>query len=163
MFNLKKRCELLPNILTLAQKFMTHEKQVLEDITRLRAEVMAKNVGTKERFDFEEPLHRKMEQFSVSVENYPDLKSSATMVETMKAYQYVEENIAAARRFYNSALRELKNKTQIFPGSLFKGYAEDISEFAYYTASEEDKRSISGKASLLHLSFFYCFCFFLLR
>ena len=85
-----------------------------------------------------------MGQFSVSVENYPDLKSSTPMVEAMKTYQDVEENIAAARRFYNSALRELKNKTQIFPGSLFKAHAGDISTFAYFVASEEDKTPVNA-------------------
>ena len=140
----KKRYELLPNILTIAQKFMTHEKAIFEEITKLRTAVLSQNVGTKERFELEEQLHQKMGQFSVSVENYPDLKSSTPMVEAMKTYQDVEENIAAARRFYNSALRELKNKTQIFPGSLFKAHAGDISNFAYFMSSEKDKKSINA-------------------
>ena len=140
----KKRYELLPNILTIAQKFMTHEKAILEEITKLRTAVLSQNVGTKERFELEEQLHQKMGQFSVSVENYPDLKSSTPMVEAMKTYQDVEENIAAARRFYNSALRELKNKTQIFPGSLFKAHAGDVSAFAYFVASDEDKTPVKA-------------------
>ena len=144
----KKRYELLPNILTIAQKFMTHEKAIFEEITKLRTAVLSQNIGTKERFETEEQLHQKMEQFSVSVENYPDLKSSTPMVEAMKTYQDVEENIAAARRFYNSALRELKNKTQIFPGSLFKAHAGDISTFAYFVASEKDKKSINASEYL---------------
>lgn len=62
------------------------KKTILEEITKLRTAVLSQNVGTKERFELEEQLHQKMGQFSVSVENYPDLKASTTMVETMKTY-----------------------------------------------------------------------------
>ncbi len=140
----KRRYELLPNVLTIAQKFMMHEKEIFEEITKLRTATVSQNVGTKERFELEEELHEKMSHFSVFVENYPDLKTSTAMLEAMKSYQDVEDNIAAARRFYNAALRELKNRTQIFPGSLFKASAGDISNFSYFIASKEDKQSVKA-------------------
>ena len=60
-----------------------------------------------------------MQQLLVSVENYPQLKSDATMVTAMQTYNEVEEHIAAARRFFNSAVNDLNNAVEIFPSSLF--------------------------------------------
>lgn len=139
---LKKRADLIPNVLKIAQKFMKHEKDMFTEITELRTEVMKQPVGTAKRFAAESKLQDAMKQLVVSVENYPQLKSDATMTKAMDTYSDVEENIAASRRFYNSALRDLKNKTQIFPGNLFACFAGDISKYAYFQASDDDKKSV---------------------
>lgn len=141
---LKKRADLVPNVLKIAQKFMKHEKDMFTEITNLRTEVMKQPVGTAKRFAAESKLQDAMKQLVVSVENYPQLKSNDTMVKAMDTYSEVEENIAASRRFYNSALRELKNKTQIFPGNLFSDYAGDISGYVYFQASDSDKKPINA-------------------
>ena len=60
-----------------------------------------------------------MQQLLVSVENYPQLKSDQTMLAAMQTYNEVEEHIAAARRFFNSAVNDLNNAVEIFPSSLF--------------------------------------------
>ena len=140
---LKKRADLIPNVLKIAKKFMNHEKDMFTEITKLRTEVMKQPVGSAKRFNAESKLQDAMKQLIVSVENYPQLKSDETMVKAMDTYSDVEENIAASRRFYNSALRDLKNRTQIFPGSLFAKYAGDISEYAYFKASEKDKKPVN--------------------
>ena len=62
-----------------------------------------------------------MAQIMVAVENYPQLKSDATMMSAMQTYNEVEEHIAAARRFYNSAVLELNNRVEIFPSSMVAG------------------------------------------
>ena len=141
---LKKRTDLVPNVLKIAQKFMKHEKEIFTEITKLRTEVMKQPVGTAKRFVTESKLQDAMKQLVVAVENYPQLKSDATMVTAMETYSTVEENIAASRRFYNTALRELRNKTQIFPGSLFKSCAGDISDYSYFQASDEDKKPVNA-------------------
>ena len=141
---LKKRVDLLPNVLKIAQKFMKHEKEIFTEITKLRTEVMKQPVGTAKRFIAESKLQDAMKQLVISVENYPQLKSDATMVTAMETYSTVEENIAASRRFYNTALRELKNKIQIFPGSLFSKYAGNISNYTYFQASDEDKKPVNA-------------------
>ena len=140
---LKKRSDLIPNLLQIASKFMKHEKEIFTEITELRTAVMKQQVGSEKRFATEAKLQEAMKKFSISVENYPQLKSDATMAKAMDAYMDVEENISAARRFYNAALRELKNKTQIFPGSLFADFAGDVSKYAYFQASEEERKSVN--------------------
>ena len=141
---LKKRTDLIPNVLKIAQKFMKHEKEMFTEITKLRTAVLKQPVGTNKRFVAESKLQDALKHLVVSVENYPQLKSDETMVTAMEAYSSVEENIAASRRFYNTALRELKNKTQIFPGSLFKSCAGDISGYDYFQASDEDKKPVNA-------------------
>lgn len=141
---LKKRSDLVPNVLKIAQKFMTHEEAMFTKITELRTEVLKQPVGTAKRFTAESQLQAEMKKFVVSVENYPQLKSDATMVKAMETYSETEENIAASRRFYNAALRELKNRTQIFPGSLFRYCAGDISQYSYFQASDEEKGPVNA-------------------
>ena len=141
---LKKRTDLVPNVLKIAKKFMEHESAIFTEITRLRTEVSKLPIGTAKRFSAESELQQKMKQLTVSVENYPQLKSNETMVEAINTYNDTEENIAASRRFYNAALRELKNRVQIFPGSLFAGCAGDISELTYFQIDESEKKPVNA-------------------
>ncbi len=121
---LKKRYDLIPNILTLAGKFMEHEKSLMEEVTKLRTQAISlpediNSIGKKLELDSQ--IRNKMGQIMVAVENYPQLKSDQTMVHAMQTYNEVEEHIAAARRFYNSAVLELNNAVEIFPSSLVAG------------------------------------------
>ena len=141
---LKKRHDLIPNILTIAKKFMEHEKGLMEEITKLRTDAQNAIAGTKEKFQLEGELNAKLGQLMVQVENYPQLKSDATMVQAMQTYNEVEEHIAAARRFYNSALTQVRNATMIFPGSLFAGWAGETLEYAYFATDEASKAPVSA-------------------
>ena len=119
---LKKRYDLIPNILTIAAKFMEHEKNLLEEITNLRVKALnlpAKFENINEKIQLDEEIKKAMSNLMVSVENYPQLKSDQTMVTAMTTYNEVEEHIAAARRFYNSAASELKSAIEIYPSSVF--------------------------------------------
>lgn len=120
---LKQRLDLIPNILKVAKRFMTHEQTLLHDITALRTKVEQnynKNdqQAVREHLATVEQLAAKMGQFMVTVENYPTLKSDQTMLQAMQTYNEVEAQIAAARRFYNTAVATLNNAVQIFPGNL---------------------------------------------
>lgn len=141
---LEKRYEVIPNILTIAQKFMTHEKEIFSEITKLRTEAMNAPSGSIEKFNADNALQDKLKALQISVENYPELKSDVTMAQAMKTYQEMEENIAAARRFYNTALRQLHNAIMIFPGSLFAGAAGDISKFSYFEIEDSHRKSIKA-------------------
>lgn len=141
---LKKRHDLVPNILTIAQKFMDHESKIFTEITELRAAAMKAPAGTKAKFEAEAELNSKLGQLLVSVENYPQLKSDATMVQAMQTYNEVEEHISAARRFYNSALTQLKNSVMIFPGSFFAGYAADVINYSYFQTDEGSRAAVNA-------------------
>ena len=93
---LRKRYDLIPNILTIAQKFMEHEKEIFSKITELRTQAANAKIGSKEKFQAENALDTQMKALMVNVENYPALKSDATMVQAMQTYNEVEEHISAA-------------------------------------------------------------------
>lgn len=141
---LKKRYDLIPNLLQCAAKFMEHEKSLLADITKLRTEAMntSLNESPKHLSSIENKLSSKLREFSISVENYPDLKSNQTMVQLMDTMNTVEENIAAARRFYNSAVNDLNNAIEIFPSSVVAKWLKIESKELFETP-EEEKKSIN--------------------
>lgn len=118
---LKKRYDLIPNVLFIANKFMEHERGLLEDITKLRAQAAklpADLSNAEQKIKLDGAIAGKMGQLMVAVENYPQLKSDQTMLQAMQTYNEQEEHIAAARRFYNSAVLDLNNAVEIFPSSM---------------------------------------------
>ena len=145
---LRKRYDLIPNVLTIAKKFMEHETELFNKITELRTKAINSKLGSKEKFATEAQLDAQLKALMVNVENYPTLKSDATMVQAMQTYNEVEEHIAAARRFYNSALTQLRNSIQIFPSSLFAGYAGDLANVSYFETDAASKEPISASKFL---------------
>jgi LemA protein len=137
---LKQRLDLIPNILKIAQKFMDHERGLLEDITKLRTRASADynpkdKSAVTEHLAIAEQLSGKMGQLMISVENYPTLKSDATMVQAMQTYSEAEANVAAARRFYNASVTALNNAIQIFPGNLIASMA-GVTDLPFFKAEE---------------------------
>lgn len=140
---LNKRHDLIPNILTIAQKFMEHERGLMETITNLRTRALSLEgkSNLEEKFAVEAELQQAMRQLMINVENYPQLKSDAPMVQAQQTYNEVEEHIAASRRFYNSAVTALLNAKQIFPGPVFANMA-GIEDFPFYEADENAKTPV---------------------
>ena len=120
---LRKRHDLLPNILKLAERFMAHERDLLTRVTELRQEARRPYDATdseavRRHLEAERGLEAGLRQLFALAENYPELRSSQTVIEAQQAFARVEGHVAAARRFYNSAVADLNNAVQIFPGSL---------------------------------------------
>lgn len=143
---LKKRYDIIPNILTIANKYMDYEKNLLEELTKLRTEVLTlpnsyENIGQK--LDLDNIIKDKMQQLLVSVENYPQLKADSTMVTAMQTYNEVEEHIAAARRFFNSAVNDLNNAVDIFPYSFFAKRL-GISGQEFFKINEQETKSVNA-------------------
>ena len=95
---LKKRYDLIPNILTLANKFMQHEKGLFEEITKLRTQALSlpndPNLAGQ-KLELDSKIKNLMGQVMVSVENYPELKSDTSMITAMQTYNEVEEILSA--------------------------------------------------------------------
>ena len=143
---LKKRYDLIPNILTMANKFMEHEKGLFEEVTKLRTQAMSlpndvNNIGQKLQLDSQ--IKSLMGQIMVAVENYPQLKSDQTMVTAMQTYNEVEEHIAAARRFYNSAVLELNNAVEIFPSSIIAASC-GVTKQEFFQADEASRQAVNA-------------------
>ena len=143
---LKKRYDLVPNILTIAQRFMEHERGLMEEITKLRTQLKdlpanLENIDRKIALDGQ--LADKMGQIIVAVENYPQLKSDQTMITAIQSYNEVEEHISAARRFYNSAANELKNAVEIFPSSLIARMI-NVKSVDFFKITEKESQPINA-------------------
>lgn len=124
---LRKRHDLLPNLLKLANRFMTHERDLLSALTRLRE-------GAEKPYDPVDPeavehhlaaeaaLQGGMAQIFARAEGYPELRSSEAVVQAQKSFHDVEDHISAARRSYNAAVTRLNDFVQVFPGTVIAGW-----------------------------------------
>lgn len=143
---LNKRYSLIPNILTIANKFMEHERELFSTITELRSQasgIRSTKETVAQKFELDNQIAAKMGQLMVNVENYPQLKSDQTMMNAMQTYAEVEEHIAAARRFYNSAVNEINNAIEIFPSSIIAGML-GMTIYPFFEASEAAKQEINA-------------------
>lgn len=143
---LKKRYDLIPNVLFIANKYMEHERTLLEEITKLRAEavkVPADLSNAKETINLDGLISGKMGQLMVAVENYPQLKADQPMMQAMQTYSEQEEHIAAARRFYNSAVLELNNAVEIFPSSMIAGMM-NLTVMPFFEATETERQAVDA-------------------
>ena len=143
---LNKRYSLIPNILTIANKFMEHETELFGQISALRSQaagIRSTQDTIAKKIDLDNQIAAKMGQLMVNVENYPQLKSDQTMANAMQTYNELEEHIAAARRFYNSAVNDINNSIEIFPSSLVAGML-GLTVYPFFEASEEAKKEINA-------------------
>ena len=145
---LKKRYDLIPNILFIVNKFMEHERELLTGITELRSQAVkmpAELEQAQQKIELDNKISGMMGKLMVAVENYPQLKSDQTMIQAMQTYSEQEEHIAAARRFYNSAVKELNNAVEIFPTSVVAAMV-GVKAAPFFEASEEERQRIDASA-----------------
>ena len=145
---LKKRHDLLPNILTIAKKFMEHEKELLTRVTEMRnlagkAYDPANPDEVGKHLEAEKGFQSAMMQLFAVAENYPDLKSHQNMIQAQQAYEEVEGHISAARRFYNSSVTDLNNAVQIFPSSAVAGMI-GIGAMPYFEMDEAERSPVNA-------------------
>jgi LemA protein len=125
--HLNQRHDLIPNIVSLAGRFMEHERALLTDVTRLREQARATAPTTPgettKRFALEGELGQRVGQLLIGMEAYPELKSDRPLIDAQQTWTEIEAQITASRRFYNAAVNQLNNAIQIFPGQIIAGIA----------------------------------------
>ena len=115
---LKKRFDLIPNLVAAVQQYMGHEKSVLTEITALRSEAMRSGLSGEEVIEINNRMNRALRTVNVAMENYPDLKSNTNILQLQASLNEVEEQLSAARRTYNAAVLSFNNGVQLFPSNL---------------------------------------------
>ncbi len=118
---LKKRRDLIPNLIESVKQYMNFEKALLTDITKLRTQAMDETLTEQQRFEIENKISGVLGKIKVAVENYPDLKSSQNFLQLQASLNEVEEQISAARRAYNAAVMSYNNACEMFPSNIFAG------------------------------------------
>lgn len=117
---LKRRADLIPNLVNTVQGYAKHEKTVFEDVTAARAAVVGAS-SPKEAAKADNMLTDALKSVFAVAEAYPDLKASQNFSELQQELVDTEDKIQAARRFYNSGVRDLNTKVQVFPNNVFAG------------------------------------------
>lgn len=117
---LKQRHDLIPQLVATVKGYAAHEKELLEKVTAARsAAINATSIN--EKIDAENALTSALNGLRVSVEAYPDLKANQNFMQLQTEISDLENKLAASRRFFNSATKELNTGVQTFPAVLFAG------------------------------------------
>ena len=118
---LRRRYDLIPNLVSTVKGYASHERELLEQVTRLREECVGNTGSPESQAASENRLIRALGALLVRVEAYPDLKASTNFLELQKELVNTEDRIQAARRFYNGNVRENNNNVQMFPTNIVAG------------------------------------------
>jgi LemA protein len=114
---LKRRYDLIPNLMETVKGYAAHEKTVFEDVTKARSQAM-QATGTA-KAGAENQLSGALKSLFAVAENYPDLKANQNFLDLQNQLTDTEDKIQAARRFYNGMVRDLNTKIQVFPTNMF--------------------------------------------
>ncbi len=139
---LKKRYDLIPNIVASVQEYVEHERETLVKLTELRAKAMSPNVSDTEKIEFAQETQKLLGGIMVAVENYPDLKANENFLQLQRTLNEIEEQIAAARRFYNTAVMELNNAIEMFPSSIVAGMM-NLRQEKMFEAAEQERQNVN--------------------
>ncbi|HUW72118.1 MAG TPA: LemA family protein [Candidatus Humimicrobiaceae bacterium] len=117
---LRRRYDLIPNLVETVKGYAAHEKSVFENVTKARANaISAEQSGDPQKVaEAEKFLSGTLKTLFAVVENYPDLKASANFMELQRELRDTEDKIQAARRFYNGNVRDLNIKIESFPANI---------------------------------------------
>ena len=118
---LKKRYDLLPNLVASLKEYVAHESITLEKITELRTKALSQALPTRETIALDKQLSSMLGNLMVSVENYPMLKANENFLHLQATLNELEEQISAARRAYNQSVNDYNNAVEMFPTNFMAG------------------------------------------
>jgi len=140
---LKRRHDLIPNLVEIVKGYASHERQLFEKVTEARARAIGAQ-GMKEKADAENILSSTLKSLFAVAENYPDLKASVNFLELQRELTDTEDKIQAARRFYNTNVMELNTKIETFPTNLFASVL-GFKQMELFEAVGEEKEPVAVK------------------
>ncbi|WP_298642900.1 LemA family protein [uncultured Prevotella sp.] len=115
---LKQRYDLIPQLVSTVKGYATHEREVLERVTAARSAAMGATT-VNEKVQADNMMTSALAGLKVSLEAYPELKANQNFMQLQSEIADIENKLAAVRRFFNSATRELNNAVETFPGNIF--------------------------------------------
>lgn len=118
---LKRRYDLIPNLVNSVKGYATHESTAFEKVTEARAKAMSSGGANPDHAQAENMLTGALKSVFAIAEAYPDLKANANFIELQRELSDTENKIQSARRFYNGTVRDLNTATESFPGNMIAG------------------------------------------
>lgn len=136
---LKKRCDLIPNLVETVKHYMRYEKNLIQKLTELRTMAVSGNLTLSERAELDSKMASFMRNLVVSAENYPDLKASTNFLQLQAALNEVEEQLSAARRALSAAITEYNNAVKMFPTNIMASIM-GYKEYDWFRVTDEDRK-----------------------
>lgn len=141
---LKKRYDLIPNLVATVKQYAKHEKETLTEIAGLRSQAMKPNLSNDQKVDLDNQISKSMRGIMMNIENYPDLKANENFMDLQHNLTEVESQIAAARRTYNAVVTDYNTAIEAWPGSMIArrlGYKRQKT----FVISEEERQNVNVK------------------
>src|SRR3989339_438878 len=137
---LKRRYDLIPNLVNTVKGYAAHEKEAFEKVTEARARAMSAGT-TEDKAQAENMLSNTLKSLFAIAEAYPDLKANQNFLELQRELTDTEDKIQASRRFYNGNVRDFNTKIEIFPNNLFAGIL-NFTKRQFFEAQGAEKEAI---------------------
>ena len=141
---LKKRYDLIPNLVASVGKYMEHEKSLLTEVTKLRAEANKPNISDEHKIALDKKITSALGSIMIAVENYPDLKANENVMHLQHSLSEIEEQISAARRAYNQAVTDYNNALEMVPTN-FMASAMGYVRKAVFEITEGERKNVNVK------------------
>lgn len=141
---LKRRYDLIPNLVETVKGYMKHERETLNEITKARVS-MLKATSLKEKAKIENTLADALKTIFAVAENYPKLRATENFQILQEELSSTESKIAFSRQFYNENVLSYNNTRQSFPGSIIANMFNFIEQYEFFEAESEAKKSVKVK------------------
>ena len=137
---LKRRHDLIPNLVVAVKGYMGHERGTLEAVTKARQQAVEVTGSVEERAKVENALSQTLRSLFAVAEAYPDLKANQNFLALQEELTSTENKIGFARQYYNDAVLRLNNKIQMFPSNIIAGMFNFQPETFFQVEAPEDRQ-----------------------
>ncbi len=137
---LKRRADLIPNLVETVKGYAKHEKEVFENVTKARSALMSADTPHK-KAEANNMLAGALKSLFAVAEAYPDLKANENFQDLQRQLEDTEDKVAFSRQFYNSNVLEFNNKIEMFPNNILANFLS-YQEVEFFTAEDEDREEV---------------------
>ena len=142
---LKKRYDLIPNLISTVKNYMEHERGTLTEITEMRAKALSGGISDDDKVQIDNKISKALGGIMVAVENCPNLKANENFLQLQASLNEIEEQISAARRAYNAAVTDYNNAIEMFPTNVVASVMGYKSKTLFEISGKERENVNAGK------------------
>jgi len=141
---LKKRYDLIPNLVASVNEYMQHEKGLLSEVTKLRSDANKPNISDEQKIALDAKVSSVLSSIMVAVEDYPELRANENVMHLQATLNEVEEQLSAARRAFNQAVTDYNNAIEMIPTN-FMASAMAYKRKDVFSITEQERKNINVK------------------
>ncbi len=137
---LKKRADLVPNLIETVKGYAKHEKSIMNEVTKARKEMLSAQ-SLPEKVRAGDQLQNALKSIFAIAENYPQLRANENFLHLQKELSAIEDKVAYARQYYNDAILDFNNSIQVFPGKMFASLY-NVKQRPYIEIQEAERKPV---------------------